>query len=673
MDQIRLPPYPMASPTTDRASEEERVAMSKDWANERLGITLADRYRIESLLGAGGTGAVYRAVEASTGAAFAVKLLAPELLEHAYFLERFQRECSAASSVGTPGVPKVFDMGHADDVGPFLVMELLEGRTLAEHLKQHGPLSLGESVQITREIVNTLEAVHGAGVVHRDLKPANVFLAGEGLPWIVKVLDFGVARFWELSSDTVLTFPGSVVGTPRFMPPEQAADASRANPRCDIYAAGAILYSCLSGLPPYHDESGASVAAALLAGPPKALSEVAPQVAGAVAWVAERAMAREPSDRFETAGAMSKALDAALQQVADAWADGYGAQGSGQGLPGERTWSEEWSLQATREVVAPSEQSPDQPPSEQSEAELERAETTVRPNSSSPPGPMSDPLSGAGTTPIAESPDRPAAEPAFVMPPAFGSPPGGPTPAFGPGSGHPAPSPPPPSNAGGLVGSGPAPKPRKSRRWLLLGVLLVGLATVLGVMGAGVWWYFSEGDDGGTAALPDPLPPFAVPVGISGRPDADRGFARLASGDRAVCSTLRGVVVPPGRLSEIQADLRLGQLDCVASGLGDSVSTSDGAALADVAAQYTDLQRSYLEVIERAPPKAGPCVHVRLAELQLRMAVIAERAQSGAATVEQWTQAASASYRAARAVGAGTESRCAALATERASALRGRQ
>ena len=366
MEQKRLPPYPTARSKPGRTSSEEPVAknntrdaMSKDWANERLGITLGNRYRVESLLGAGGTGAVYRAVEESTGAVFAVKLLAPELLDHAYFLERFQRECSAASSVGTPGVPKVFDMGHEDEVGPFLVMEFLEGRTLAEHLKDRGPLSLGESVQIVREIVNTLEAVHGAGVVHRDLKPANVFLAGSRLPWTVKVLDFGVARFWEINNDTVLTFPGSVVGTPRFMPPEQAADASRANPRCDIYAAGAILYSCLSGLPPYHDQSGASVAAALLAGPPKPLSEIAPQVAGAVAWVAERAMAREPGDRFETAGAMSKALDAAVQQVADAWADGYvPPQNSAQGLPGERTWSEEWSLQATREVVSPSEEPP---------------------------------------------------------------------------------------------------------------------------------------------------------------------------------------------------------------------------------------------------------------------------------------------------------------------------
>ena len=307
----------------------------------------------------------------------------------------------------------------------------------------------------------------------------------------------------------------------------------------------------------------------------------------------------------------------------------------------------------------------------------------MRASSSSPP-PFDEPLSSADTTPAADPSMAPdsgvpsgpsgapiSAEPGFVMPPAFGVPAVGPTPAFGPGSGLPAPAPPPPSEPTGPHGPGLGPpgsaRPKKRRRWLLWAVLLVGVAMVLGVVGAAAWWFTVGGVDADPLPNADPLPPFSVPVGISGRPDADRGFARLAAGDRSVCSTLRGVVVPPGPLSDIQADLRLGQLDCAASGLGDGVSLTEGAALTEIATRYSGLQRDYLEVIERAPAKAGPCVHVRLAELQLRMAVIAERAQAGAATVEQWTRAASASYRAARAVGAleGAGGRCVALAAER--------
>ena len=618
---------------------------------------------------------MYQSLDLSSGAPVAVKILAPELLDHPYFLERFQRECSAVRSVDS-GVPKVFDLGHEDEIGPYLVMELLEGRTLADYLRDTGALSLGESVQITREIVTTLEAVHAAGVVHRDLKPANVFLVGEKPPWSVKVLDFGVARFWELSRDTVLTFPGSVVGTPRYMPPEQATDASQAEPRCDLYAAGAILYSCLSGLPPYHEHSGAEVAVAVLAGPPKSLSELAPQVPGALAWVAERAMAREPSDRFQDARAMREALDAAVQRVADAWADGYAegrfgqrerfaarsARGARSGRfrrPG-RWWRRRTSLQApaakprARPLTSSALRPPCGPPLRRVPPVPPVCRGPTRPRPARSPralweglpvlaAPVAGPMPGPGA----------ANDPAFAMPPAFGSPPNAPTPAFGPGSNHALPLPPVASSAGTTsVGGGTTSRGLRPRRrlWLWLGLLAAAFAVFASVVLAIVWSLASE-DGGGMAELPDPLPPFAVPFGVSGRPRCRSGLCAAGGGRPA------GLHDASGRGGSARASLgRTGRSPPWAARLHRKWPRKRRLVRGRrpwvrPPRSTGPLQRDYLDVLERAPPKRRrACTSSRRPP---RAHGCHRRAHPrGAPSVAQWRQAAAASYRAATAAGA---------------------
>ncbi len=208
-------------------------------------------YRLEALIGRGALALVFRARHLVLKREYAVKVLSLEATVNERSVRRLEREAQVLAELDHPGVVKVIDFGATPDGRPFLTMELLKGVSLAQVIKEEGAQPPGRVAKIGRQIASALAAAHAAGVVHRDLKPANVMLlAGDG----VKVLDFGLARLAK-SDLTRLTATDFLLGTPRFMAPEQITQASDAGPPADMYSLGALLYTLLGGKPPFDGQA----------------------------------------------------------------------------------------------------------------------------------------------------------------------------------------------------------------------------------------------------------------------------------------------------------------------------------------------------------------------------------------------------------------------------------
>lgn len=257
-------------------------------------------YRVVSTLGEGGMGVVYAAHDDRLGRPVALKLIHPNAQEAAA-RERFWREARAAARVSHPGICPIFDVGEHDG-RPYLVMELLEGEPLDARLAR-GPLPFDEAIAIALGVLDALDALHRAGLVHRDLKPSNIFLTPRG----PRLLDFGVATRAGALEDTStrLTLPGVVVGTPRYMAPEQVA-GREAGRHADLFAAGALLFEMLAGRPAFGGHLTVEVLHAVVHQRPPALA--GPPVVVAVDRVIQRALAKRPEDRFDTAADMARAL-----------------------------------------------------------------------------------------------------------------------------------------------------------------------------------------------------------------------------------------------------------------------------------------------------------------------------------------------------------------------------
>src|SRR5215813_13008070 len=207
---------------------------------------LDDKYRIDRLLAVGGMGAVYVGTHIKLRKRVAIKVLNPQL-SSAAMVERFHREAITASQIGHEGIAQVTDIGTASDGEPFLVMEYLEGESLASRLMVSGPLAIEEACEIGCAILSPLAAAHRAAIVHRDLKPDNVFLVRQSRGEMIKLLDFGISRFTGLERDFRLTQTGLVLGTPYYMSPEQARGHSMVTTAADLYVFGVILYEMLVG------------------------------------------------------------------------------------------------------------------------------------------------------------------------------------------------------------------------------------------------------------------------------------------------------------------------------------------------------------------------------------------------------------------------------------------
>jgi eukaryotic-like serine/threonine-protein kinase len=224
--------------------------------------------------------------------------------------DRFVREVISGAGVAHPNVVTVYDVGDSDG-RPYYVMELVEGETLADKIQREGPIPPAEACRIIIAVLEGLAAAHAKGLVHRDVKPGNVLLANDGS---VKLADFGIAK---AVSDAAfdLTAPGEVIGTPTYLAPEQTR-GGEVGPRSDVYAAGVVLYEMLAGAPPFKADSPVATALAHRESPVPPLRERAPGVPATLAAVVDRALAKDPDERFPDAAAMCAALESDTNEVA---------------------------------------------------------------------------------------------------------------------------------------------------------------------------------------------------------------------------------------------------------------------------------------------------------------------------------------------------------------------
>jgi serine/threonine-protein kinase len=269
------------------------------------------QYRLVRMLGVGGMGEVYLAEHALLKRPCALKLIKPEAGTDPTAMARFEREVVSSARLAHHNTIDIFDYGHTDDGTFYYVMEYLQGKSLAELIREEGPLPPGRVVFLFRQVCAGLAEAHGLGLVHRDLKPANLFVAVlGGEADVAKVLDFGLVKVSEASGTPALTADLTVSGTPLYMAPEQAAGDRSLDARADIYALGAMMYAALTGRPPFEGDSPFAVMMAHARDPVVPPSELRPGLPDDLEKVVLRCLAKKPADRFATVRALGEALAA---------------------------------------------------------------------------------------------------------------------------------------------------------------------------------------------------------------------------------------------------------------------------------------------------------------------------------------------------------------------------
>jgi serine/threonine-protein kinase len=272
-----------------------------------------NNYEITALLGEGGMGSVYLAEHPVLGRKAAVKLLRPEYALDENLVGRFINEARASSAIHHPGIIEVFDVGTLPEGQPYLMMELLEGETLARRIHRAGRLRVPEAIDVTVQAAAALGAAHGHGIVHRDLKPDNMFLVPDPTQRCgqrVKVLDFGIAKLHRRwSGERVRTHTGSLMGTPPYMSPEQCRGiSSEIDHRTDVYALGIILYEMLVGAPPFLSEGFGDVLLMHLTKAPVPPRQIDPAIPTPLEAVVLQALEKDPDLRFSGMEELARAL-----------------------------------------------------------------------------------------------------------------------------------------------------------------------------------------------------------------------------------------------------------------------------------------------------------------------------------------------------------------------------
>ena len=286
-DFLETPAFDLVARTLARAAEAKMLG------------TRVSHYRIEERLGSGGMGVVYRATDTRLQRDVALKFLPLTWSNTGTAQARFEREARAAAALNHPNICTVYEVGEHEG-RPFIAMELLEGQTLKDRIAgAEGPLGLNEIVDIASQVADALDAAHAAGIVHRDIKPANIFITPRG---VAKVLDFGLAKLMATEAGDA----GSAFGTLPYMSPEQILDL-QVDGRTDVFALGVVMYEMAAGRRPFHGESQRELKAAILGQSP-------PPLDSPISSIIAQSLAKDPAKRFNSAGAVRKALQAATRR-----------------------------------------------------------------------------------------------------------------------------------------------------------------------------------------------------------------------------------------------------------------------------------------------------------------------------------------------------------------------
>lgn len=271
------------------------------------------RYRVLGTLGEGGMGTVYLAEHALLHKRVAVKVLQPQYSTNAQVVERFFNEARAASAIRHPGIIEIYDFGYEGDGSAYIAMELLGGESLSARLRRAGRVPAPACGMLLQQVASALGAAHAKGIVHRDLKPDNIFIVPDpdmALGERAKVLDFGIAKLaGDFGAGDVKTRTGALVGTPRYMAPEQCRGIATIDHRADLYALGCVGFEMLCGRPPFDDEGLGDLLAAHMFRPPPPLASLEPSVPPALEAILGRLLAKDPAHRFASAAELITALD----------------------------------------------------------------------------------------------------------------------------------------------------------------------------------------------------------------------------------------------------------------------------------------------------------------------------------------------------------------------------
>jgi serine/threonine protein kinase len=274
-----------------------------------VGDVIASKYEVTGVLGSGGMGYVISARHTELGEMVALKFLRPEALVHPELVERFAREARAAAKIRSEHVANVFDVGTLPDGTPFIVMEYLAGKDLADHLHQEGPLPVSVAVEYIMQACEALAAAHSHGIVHRDIKPENLFLTrqAQGMQ-IIKVLDFGISKIALPRGKRDLVRTQMALGSPVYMSPEQIRRSDQVDARSDIWAIGCVLFELLTGVTAFDEPSLLELSAAILEREPVPLLTLRPDASQELEDVVLRCLSKNPDDRYQNVAELTIAL-----------------------------------------------------------------------------------------------------------------------------------------------------------------------------------------------------------------------------------------------------------------------------------------------------------------------------------------------------------------------------
>ncbi len=282
-----------------------------------IGQLIDGKYLVRGVLGEGGMGTVFEAENRALRRSVAVKVLHPAQARKKVAVKRFHQEARAAGAIGHPNICEVYDLGTLEDGSPYLVMECLQGETLAERISSEGGLGFEDVLDVVSQVLSGLVAAHEKGIVHRDIKPENIFLTRRaGIPPVAKLLDFGVSKMMPGWAGTLpgeeeqmnLTRTGMVMGTPYYMSPEQARGDRNLDARVDLWACGVILYEALTGRRPFVAANYNALLLQILTTSPRPARELRPALPAAFDQVMIRSLARAREERYQSASEFQEAL-----------------------------------------------------------------------------------------------------------------------------------------------------------------------------------------------------------------------------------------------------------------------------------------------------------------------------------------------------------------------------